>query len=121
MMMTDRKLYDLCRKYRYFYRKYSTLKEVNDEFHDKNIRSAYVDAKNELEEIHKEIIAEVLYPYLNNVEIEVDAPYDDRWFNPFINRRCDYTTTIKDKGFADMVNEVLLRKKHYSIKKIKGV
>ena len=118
--MSDRRLYDLCRKYKYFYRKYTSLKKVNDEFYDKDVRNAYFKAQDELDDIRDDIITVLLSPYLREVEINCDVPTDGCWFgrefvrNPIKNH--SYSTTINGKGFADLINMVLINSRRFYIR-----
>lgn len=120
--MSDRRLYDLCRKYKYFYRKYTSLKKVNDEFYDKDVRNAYVKAQDELDDIRDDIITVLLSPYLRGVEINCDVPTDGGWFNsefvrnPFVNCSQKYSTTIDGKKFADLINMVLINSRRFYIR-----
>ena len=116
--MSDRRLYDLCRKYKYFYRKYTSLKKVNDEFYDKDVKNAYVKVKTDLDEIRRELVAEILYPYLWDAEITCETQHDNisSWgsrmlVNPF--QRIEYTTTIRGKGFADFVSQIQRYSRHH--------
>lgn len=118
--MSDRRLYDLCRKYKYFYRKYTSLKKVNDEFYDKDVRNAYFKAQDELDDIRDDIITVLLSPYLGGVEINCDVPTDGCWFGrEFIKNHIEnqnYSTTIEGKKFADLINMVLINGKRFYIR-----
>lgn len=110
----DRTLYDLCRKYKYYYNACKSLKEVDGRFWNKHLMKAYKDAQEELDDVTRRIIllsiSEFIHPH-TSVNIETEAPYDLMTdmgrIGKYYKTRQLSTVTIVDNEFAKYVKELL--------------
>ena len=110
----DRTLYDLCRRYKYHYNACNSLKEVDSKYWNKNLRKAYKDAQNQLDDTTKRIIMLVLSEFIDpytSVSIDVDAPYEPYWENQrlvkMFGTKGTTTVSITDERFAEYVKKLL--------------
>lgn len=53
--MKDRKLYDLCRKYKYYYKAHEELRKLDEIYWNKHLRKAFNDSERQLKEVTDEI------------------------------------------------------------------
>ena len=75
----DRRLYDLCRKYRHFYNKYKDVESWNKKYHDIDLSGAVEKTASQLSSVEDEMLKELFrvykfYPMSINVDREV--PYE---------------------------------------------
>lgn len=59
-MKDNKELYDLCRKYKYFYKKLKDLKEFKRKYYDANLTGNIVDTTNELHSIERKMFPVIL-------------------------------------------------------------
>lgn len=74
----DRRLYDLCRKYRHFYNKYKDVESWNRKYHDIDLSGAVEKTASQLSSVEDEMLKELFrvykfYPMEINIDREV--PY----------------------------------------------
>lgn len=69
----SRELYDLCRKYKYFYKKLNILKEADDKVYDKYLKKAVASTEAELSIIKNDLCQYMLDEAINPVEIRMDS------------------------------------------------
>lgn len=77
----DRRLYDLCRKYRYFYNKHNDVKSWNNKYHDIDLSSAVEKTASQLSSVEDEMLKELFkiykfYPMSIDTEREVPCAVD---------------------------------------------
>ena len=102
----DRELYDLCRKYKFFYKKCEDLKKCRDKYHDKNIRNAYSDAKKELDNVAWEIYACLIGTYTGTCELECEV-IRGNYKTPF-RPHASFVSHIYGKEFYDLMQNLKL-------------
>ena len=56
MLSEDRKFYDLCRKYKYYYKSYQEVAKLKDIYWSKYIQEAYNEVSKDLKDVENEII-----------------------------------------------------------------
>ena len=108
----DRTLYDLCRRYKYYYNACESLKKVDSKYWNKHLRKAYKDAQNQLEDTTKRIIMLVLSEFIDphtSVSIDVDVPYCDSYsrFGKRFMTKGITTVSITDERFAEYVKKLI--------------
>lgn len=75
----DRRLYDLCRKYRHFYNKYKDVESWNKKYHDIDLSSAVEKTASQLSSVEDEMLKELfrIYKfYPMSIDVERDVPYE---------------------------------------------
>jgi len=114
-LMGDKSFYTVIRRFRYQYKKYNALRELDGEFYDKNLREAYKNAECDLMNTTAKIILMVFGVFIdpNNTSLEfsqdVDACY--RPLGRLSNYRTyhqKYEVTVNDKEFYDFVRDLLV-------------
>ena len=75
----DRRLYDLCRKYKYFYNKHKDVESWDKKYHDIDLSDAVLKTATQLDCVVDEMLKELFrvykfYPMSINVDRE--APYE---------------------------------------------
>ena len=118
-LMTDKSFYTLIRRFRYQYKKYNALKDLDSEFYDKYLREAYKNAENELMNTTAKIILIVFGTFIhpNNTELEFSQDVD--CYTDFARRfmgksnirgvNQSYRVVVEDKGYYDFVLDLLRR------------
>lgn len=115
----DRKLYDLCRKYKYQYKKFEEIKHLSDCYWSKYIKEAYYEAKTDLEHTTLEIIELVLGEFCSNFNTSIECINDIEpyrcWTNPNIIGYCKkshekHNVIIDNKELMKIVERMLMRK-----------
>ena len=113
----NRDLYDLCRKYKFFYKQHEEIKKLDTCYWNKHIREAYKKSERDLNNVTKEIIKLILndFIYEGGVSINVNAPTE---FDAF--RRCGKSimssyrpmeeVTFTSNGLAIIVKEMMMEK-----------
>ena len=89
----DRTLYDLCRKYKYYYTAIQELRKVNGKYWNKHLQLALEEAEDNLTDVTDEITYNILHKYIGYFEIEHDCNY------PYPN----FKTTIHGEDFAHLI------------------
>lgn len=113
----NKKLYDLCRRYKYFYKKYDEIKHLEKCYWSKYIKDAYQEAVTDLDDCTLEIIELVLGEFCSNyntsIECTNDIERDPCWTNPDICGYCsrgkEHKVIIDDKKLM-MIVEQMMRK-----------
>lgn len=67
MLSDNRRFYDLCRKYKYYYQAYREVEKLKDIYWSKYIIDAYNEVKSKLDETEDEIIFTIFYELLGDV------------------------------------------------------
>lgn len=84
--MTDREVYDLCRKYKHYYKKYKDVKSWNGKYHDIDLSDAVLKTKIQLNDVTDELLISLFREYgvcCMNMEANYDYPipeFDSRGF-----------------------------------------
>lgn len=71
----SRELYDLCRKYKYFYKKLNILKEADDKVYDKHLKKAVASTEAELKIIKNDLSHYMLDEAINPIEITIESVF----------------------------------------------
>ena len=74
----DRRLYDLCRKYRHFYNKYKDVESWNRKYHDIDLSSAVEKTASQLSSVEDEMLKELFRVYKfypMSIDIDREFPY----------------------------------------------
>lgn len=106
----DRILYDLCRKYKYYYKQYQDVQPLKDKYYSKYLYQAYLEAENNLNKILMEIIYCIFENTgaLTRVTITGDKPNRILTFdNVFFAQTPANKTTIKGEEFAEIMTELI--------------
>ena len=106
----DRILYDLCRKYKYYYKQYQDVQPLKDKYYSKYLYQAYLEAENNLNKILMEIIYCIFENTgaLTRVTITGDKPNRIPTFdNVFFAQTPANKTTIKGEEFAEIMTELI--------------
>ena len=106
----DRTLYDLCRKYKYYYKQYQDVQPLKDKYYSKYLYQAYLEAENNLNKILMEIIYCIFENTgaLTRVTITGDKPNRIPTFdNVFFAQTPANKTTIKGEEFAEIMTELI--------------
>ena len=117
----NRELYDLCRKYKFFYKQHEEIKHLDKCYWSKYIREAYKESEQNLYNVTIDIIKLVLDEFIHDggVDITQQAPYDVD--NPFVNRlgrmsismfRPITEVTITSDRLAIIIQEMIKEKYH---------
>ena len=114
----DRKLYDLCRRYKYLYKRYDEIKHLDKCYWSKYIKKAYDEAVSDLEMCTLEIIELVLGEFCsefntsiemhNNVE-PIYESFPSRMSGCLCKGR-EYKVIIDNKELMMLVEKMLMRK-----------
>ena len=51
-----RQFYDLCRKYKYYWKKYNALKELKEQYYDKDIQRAFYKTGKDLDHVVHQMV-----------------------------------------------------------------
>lgn len=115
MMSDDRKLYDLCRKYKYYYKAYQEVKHLEDVYWSKYLKKVFDEVVDKLEEVENEIIflifselmgerivmdidVDYMYKYGSDKKIPVDFKLNIEGINEeFVHKLLDY---VDDKDYS---------------------
>lgn len=114
----DRKLYDLCRKYKYQYKKFEEVKHLYDCYWSKYIKEAYYEAKTDLECTTLEIIELVLGEFCSNFNTSIECTNDIEpyqcWTNPkmmgYCSRGREHKVIIDNKELVMIIESMLMGK-----------
>lgn len=74
----DRRLYDLCRKYRHFYNKYKDVESWDKKYHDIDLSSAVEKTASQLSSVEDEMLKELFRVYKfypMSIDIDREVPY----------------------------------------------
>lgn len=82
----SKKLYDLCRKYKYFYKKHEDVVKWHQKYYDIDLTDIIVKTKSDLDVVENEM-QEELFNVFNVVCENIDVENEILLRNPF-NRRC---------------------------------
>ena len=113
----NRDLYDLCRKYKFFYKQHEEIKKLDTCYWNKHIREAYKKSERDLNNVTKEIIKLILndFIYDGGVNIECNVPHE---FGAFMRcgrsmissfRPIEEVTFVSDR-LATIVKEMMMEK-----------
>lgn len=69
----SRELYDLCRKYKYYYKKLNILKEADEKVYDKHLKRAISSTEAELNILERDLSQYMLNEAIEPVEITVES------------------------------------------------
>lgn len=117
MLSKDRKLYDLCRKYKYYYKAFKEIEHLKNVYWSKYIQEAYKDAKQKLEDIEKEIkylVFDDLIGDNSRVDFERDVQNIHSWNMGSVPIVKGLKVTLYDELFVKELEEYL-NKKHIRI------
>ena len=64
MLSDNRRFYDLCRKYKYYYQAYREVEKLKDIYWSKYITDAYNEVKSKLDKTEDEIIFAIFHELL---------------------------------------------------------
>ena len=117
----NRELYDLCRKYKFFYKQHEEIKHLDKCYWSKYIREAYKESEKNLYYVTIDIIKLVLDEFIHDggVDITQEAPCDVN--SPFANRlsrmsismfRPIAEVTIASDRLALIIQEIIKEKYH---------
>ena len=113
-MSNSRELYDLCRKYRFYYQQKKGLEELDKKFWSKDIHKAYNKSVDNLNMIIDRMIELVISEFIRpfNVQIQhVNRPRTDKHGTlPQIRIDSEDSVVINDKEFCDIVERVMRQK-----------
>lgn len=106
----NRELYDLCRKYKFYYSQYHEIKNIDKRFYNKHINKAAEEAEQQL---NKTLLEMLHYIFKNTgaltkVKIETTDPFTVKSFLGEIqlNSQCN-VTHISSPEFALLMSELL--------------
>lgn len=117
--MNDKSFYTVIRRFRYQYKKYNALKELDSQYYDEHLREAYKNAENELMNTTAKIILMVFGVFIhpNNTEVEFSQDIDSytdfgRRFlaKSYMSSNQQWKVIVDDKGYYDFVLDLL---RHY--------
>lgn len=114
--MQNRELYDLCRKYKYAFKKHNEINKLNKDFWSEHIIEAHKEALIELKEAEWEIIKYIFMKYIDFSTIESEMSRDVGYGYSIPNSTYpipgteSYKTTIFDKEFYDICSRILMEK-----------
>ena len=82
MLTKDRKFYDLCRKYKYYYKAYQEVSKLKDVYWSKYTQEAYKEVEKKIEETEKEMM-HCFFDSLNlqprTININIDRPVKEHY------------------------------------------
>ena len=110
----DRTLYDLCRKYKHFYKQYHEIRKVNQQFYNPHLQKAYQESEMELNGILIEILHFLLKNTgaLESVKIIKGEPSFIESMNgriPIMKPASE--TIVYGTEFAELMHHLLMLKK----------
>ena len=106
----DRTLYDLCRKYKYYYKQYQDVQPLKDKYYSKYLYQAYLEAENNLNKVLMEIIYYIFENTgaLKNVTITSDNPDRIPTFDSVLfAQKPSNKTIIHGTEFAEIMTEII--------------
>jgi hypothetical protein len=114
----NRDLYDLCRKYKFFYKQHEEIKKLDTCYWNKHIREAYKKSERDLNNVTKEIIKLILkdFIYDGGVEIKCERPFDEGfacWGDsrmrrvPFPYKCVDSEVIFHSEKLATIIKEII--------------
>lgn len=74
----DRRLYDLCRKYRHFYNKYKDVESWDKKYHDIDLSGAVEKTASQLSSVEDEMLKELFRVYKfypMSIDVDREVPY----------------------------------------------
>lgn len=119
--MMSRKLYDLCRKYKYFYNKNKDVMEWDKKYHDIDLSDAIAKTRIDLGLVEHEIQKELFDIFdVKCKEMEICTTMDDSFMHHMMNRFCRYdpnsyaTVEFKDSNrFLNVLVEYISEKRRW--------
>lgn len=115
----DRELYDLCRKYNYFYKQCKEIEELNNKYYNRDIQNAYKKAEKQLNNITLKLLHYIFKTTgaLDMVRITPNAPhFEESFFGRIPVQNNSMETIINSKQFADIMQDIL----QYDVKNNNG-
>ena len=120
----DRRLYDLCRKYRHFYNKYKDVESWNKKYHDIDLSSAVEKTASQLSTVEDEMLKELFRVYKfypMSIDIDREVPYERPIFTnrmkPVPNFCSHLTSNIEVRGaerFIKLLSEHMYDVRSYN-------
>jgi hypothetical protein len=111
----DRELYDLCRRYNYFYRKYRDIKELSYKYHDERLKKVVVGLECDLK-MHEANLIDCIFRKLDldKCYIEIESS-EEIPCHGMIRGICHggCTNEIKIKNNEKFRDALLRIQKHY--------
>lgn len=112
----DRELYDLCRRYNYFYRKYRDIKELSYKYHDERLKKVVVDMGCDLK-MHEANLIDCIFRKLDldkcPIEIESSKEIPCHDMSRSIYRGVGTNEEIIIKNNEKFRHALLRLQKHY--------
>lgn len=114
----NRELYDLCRKYKFYYKQHEEIKHLDKCYWSKYIREAYKESEKNLYYVTIDIIKLVLDEFIHDggVDIETNVPIEFDAFWSGRQRLSPYRpmpeVTIKSNRLATIIQEMIKEKYH---------
>ena len=90
----SRELYDLCRRYKHYWKNVEDVKHLNDKYHDLDLTSALSHSCGQLCETEDEMLKQLFRDYYVRVVVSYDG--------------CDHVQNLKDV-YTDGLNNVYLQ------------
>ena len=115
----NRELYDLCRKYKFFYKQHEEIKHLDKCYWSKYIREAYKESEQNLNDVTKEIIKLILNDFIDDGGVNISQDVLTDVNSPFANRlsrlsismfRPMAEVTITSDRLATIVKDMMMEK-----------
>lgn len=118
MLSDNRKFYDLCRKYKYYYNAYQKIKHLEDIYWSKYLKEAYDEVEQNLKDIEDEMVFLIFEELMGGyIEADFEAEYMRRYD---LNHKVPVNFKIKingtDEKFANKLLEYIEDKKYGYVK-----
>lgn len=117
----NRELYDLCRKYKFFYKQHEEIKKLDSCYWNKHIREAYKKSERDLNDVAFKIIELVLSEFIydggvsisQNTPIDVNSPIGCRLDRLGISGYIPLAeVTFSSNKLANIVERIMMEKGH---------
>ena len=85
----SRELYDLCRRYKHYWKKVEDVKHLNDKYHDLDLSCALGLSEHQLTETEEEMLKQLFLDFnvkCGNIEVATDVIEPCRRFGEFLGR-----------------------------------
>ena len=85
-----RELYDLCRRYKYYWKKVEDVKHLNDKYHDLDLASAISNSYGQLMETEDDMLKQLFKDFdvmCSNIEVHQDIT-EPNWLYSRFGQHC---------------------------------
>lgn len=115
-MVEDRTLYDLCRRYQYYWRAYQKVKPLQDIYWSKYLKQTHDEIKEKLDEVTEDIMYEmakkmgIIKDFRGTFHNNIEPIYNCDFNIVGIQRKGEHSVEIESDVFVQQLSKMLGRR-----------